>query len=72
MSVKSVNLYPSLKPVEHEHSNDNEEFELNVGQPNVRYSIITTHCRYPMPVNYELMNFQHSSVTAAKRPNCPG
>lgn len=65
--MKSVNLYPSLRPVLHEDSNDNEEFIAN----NPPY-IVSEFCRYPMPVKYELMPVQHTDVTAARNANCPG
>lgn len=66
--MKSVNLFPSLRPVLHADSNDNEEFIANDNPPYV----LTQFCPYPMPLKYELMPVQHTDVSAARKSNCPG
>lgn len=66
--MKSVSLYPTLIPVTHTNSNDNDEFLANDGS----LSIPQLHCPFPMPIQYELLPVLHNEVTAAKPKNCPG
>ena len=67
VSVKSANMYPSLKPVVHTDSNDNDELQSD------RVSSIRNNlCPFPLPTKYELLPVPHTDVTMAKQADCPG